>query len=165
MIYEVSMKSPEQVNASIRRKLFLMGLFKIPMIGYVAPKLVHIDKDKVAVRIRLRRRTRNHLKSMYFGALAVGADVAAGIHVFYFAEQNEYKVSMAFKAMTAEFLKRAESDVEFRCEQGAFIQTLLEKSKREGQRENQEMEVLAYDGKNELVARIHMTVSVRVLQN
>lgn len=142
-----------------------MGLFKIPMIGFVGPKLVHIDKNRVVVRIRLRRRTRNHLKSMYFGALAVGADIAAGIHVFYFSEQNGYRVSMAFKDMKAEFLKRAESDVEFRCEQGALVQSILEKSKREEQRVNQKMEIEAFDGSNELVARFQMTVSVRVLKN
>ncbi|GAM75988.1 hypothetical protein JCM19241_286 [Vibrio ishigakensis] len=39
---------------------------------------MHIDEARVEVKIPLRRRTKNHLNSMYMGALVVGADVAGG---------------------------------------------------------------------------------------
>ena len=74
-------------NTSIRSmqwKLFLLGFFKIPIIGFTRPKLITIDEENISVKIKLNRRTKNHLNSMYFGALAVGADIAGGIHVFFF---------------------------------------------------------------------------------
>lgn len=156
----------KEVNEPSRLKklrwlLFLMGWFQIPMIGFVRPKLISIDDQKVQVRIRLRRGTRNHLKSMYFGALAVGADIAAGIHVFYFAQQTGLKVSFAFKAMNAEFLKRAESNVVFTCEEGVLIKEMLESSKQLGERLNQKVTVIAKDENNEVVATFEMTVSVK----
>ena len=82
-----------------KRMVFLLGLFKIPLIGYVKPKVIQVDATTVKVKIRIRRRTKNHLNSMYFGALAIGADVAGGVHAFYFAEEQGRKVSFAFKGM------------------------------------------------------------------
>ncbi len=139
-----------------------MGWFKIPMIAFVKPKLVFIDNETVKVKIRLRRRTRNHLNSMYFGALSVGADIAAGIYAFYFAEQMKTKVSFAFKSMQAEFLKRAESDIVFVCSEGKLIREAMEKSRSSSERVNQAVEVLAYNDQNEVVATFVMTVSVKV---
>ncbi|HLV40710.1 MAG TPA: hypothetical protein VKY37_00395, partial [Brumimicrobium sp.] len=52
----------------MRRLLWLMGMFKIPMIAFVRPKLMLLDENKSQVRIKLKRRTKNHLKSMYFGS-------------------------------------------------------------------------------------------------
>jgi acyl-coenzyme A thioesterase PaaI-like protein len=106
--------------------LFLMGLFKIPLIGYVGPKLIEINDETVKVKIRLRRRTKNHLNSMYFGALAVGADIAGGIHVFYYSEIMGEKISFSFKGMKADFLKRAETDVTFESNQGALSKQVKE---------------------------------------
>ena len=50
---------------------------------------------------------------MYFGALAVGADIAGGIQVFYFSKMLGKEISFAFKGMNAQFIKRAESDIIF----------------------------------------------------
>ena len=71
----------------MRWLLFLLGFVKIPMIRYTKPKLLMINDDDVRVKIKLRRRTKNHLNSMYFGALSVGADIAGGIQVFYFSKK------------------------------------------------------------------------------
>ena len=54
--------------------LRLFGLLKIPLIWYVKPSVVSIGEEKIVVKVPLRRRNKNHLKSMYFGTLCVGAD-------------------------------------------------------------------------------------------
>ena len=46
------------------------------MIFYAAPRIIQLDEDGCAVKIPLGFRTKNHLGSMYFGALCVGADCA-----------------------------------------------------------------------------------------
>ncbi len=143
--------------------LFLMGLFKIPLIGYVNPKLIEINDEIVKVKIRLRRRTKNHLKSMYFGSLAVGADIAGGIHVFYYSEIMGKKISFSFKGMKAEFLKRAESDVIFESNQGNLIKEGIEESIKSGERVNKTILVNALDSNNEIVATFEMIASLKVL--
>jgi acyl-coenzyme A thioesterase PaaI-like protein len=141
--------------------LFLMGLFKIPLIGFVRPKLISIDDDTVRVKIKLRRRTKNHLNSMYFGVLAVGADIAGGIHAFYFAELADTKVSFAFKAMKADFIQRAESDVLFESNDGRLVQQAIQASKESGDRINQTVLVRATNASGELVATFELVVSVK----
>lgn len=145
-----------------KRMVFLLGFFKIPLIGYIKPKVVHVDETTVKIRIRIRRRTKNHLNSMYFGALAVGADVAGGVHAFYFAEEQGRKVSFAFKGMSAEFHKRAESDVIFVSNDGQTVKGAIEQSIATGDRVNDEVKVNAYNAENELVASFVMGVSVKV---
>ncbi len=154
-INEVSLKK-------MKWMLFLLGFVKIPIIGFVKPKLILLNDEKAAVKIRLRRRSKNHLKSMYFGALAVGADVAAGLHAFYFAEQMGKKVSFAFKGMNAQFLMRAESDIVFVSEDGAKVSEAMKRSLELGERVNEPINVLAKNSKDEIVATFEMIVSVRV---
>ena len=151
----------DKLFKKIKWQLFLLGRFKIPMLGYTAPKLIELNNNKAKVKIRLKRRTKNHLNSMYFGALAVGADVAGGIHAFYFANMHNKKVSFAFKGMSCEFIKRAESDCTFISEDGKKVEAAILKSIATGDRVNETTKVEVYDAENELVATFEMIVSVK----
>ncbi|MNK05003.1 hypothetical protein D3C87_228780 [compost metagenome] len=142
--------------------LRLMGIFKIPMIGYVKPRLIQITDHDVLVRIKLRRRTKNHLKSMYFGALAVGADVTAGLHAFYFCDELNVRPSFAFKGMKAEFIKRAETDVEFSCAEGQIIREQVLKAIQTNERQNHWVKVTAKDLNGDIVALFEMEISVKI---
>ena len=158
------MKQPTK-EISLRKMrwmLFLLGFVKIPIIGFVKPKLIELNENSACVRIRLRRRSKNHLNSMYFGALAVGADVAAGLHAFYFAEQMGKKVSFAFKGMNAEFLMRAESNIDFISTDGQKVKDAMNRSLESGERINEPILVVAKNTKNEVVATFEMIVSVKV---
>ncbi len=153
-------------SVSLRRikwNLFLLGLFKIPLLFYVSPKIIEISPDSCIIKIKLRRRTKNHLNSMYFGAMAVGADVAVGLHAFYLSELKKAKISLAFKSFNAEFLKRAESDVNFICEEGNKIIKMIEESKIEGKRVNEMIDVQAINSSNEMVAKFTMELSLKVI--
>lgn len=142
--------------------LRLMGIFKIPMIGYVKPRLIQMTDHDVVVRIKLRRRTKNHLKSMYFGALAVGADVTAGLHAFYFCDELNVRPSFAFKGMKAEFIKRAETDVEFSCTEGQIIREQVLKAIQTNERQNHWVKVTAKNLNGDIVALFEMEISVKI---
>ncbi len=148
--------------SAMRWKMYLLGLIKIPMLRFVSPKLLEIDDEKVRVKIRLRRRTKNHLNSMYFAALAVGADVTGGIQVFYFAEQMGKKVSFAFKGMNAQFLKRAETDTFFESLEGNKVKAAFEQSLSTGERVNETIAVVAKNTNDEVVATFDMIISLKV---
>ena len=148
--------------AKLRRNIWLLGKFKIPILGFTGPRLVSIDDEKVVMKIKLRRRTKNHLKSMYFGALAVGADTAAGIHAYYLGVEKGLNLSLAFKSCKADFLMRAETDVTFVCKEGRKIAGQMETSQKTGERQNEDIFVEAFNTKNELVATFVMTLSLKV---
>lgn len=147
----------------MRWKLFLLGLVKIPIIGFVRPKLISVNSDEIAISISLRRRTKNHLNSMYFGALAVGADVAAGILAFYHSEIHNKNISLAFKGMNAQFLKRAESTIRFVCSEGKILENMVMNSINSGERQNESVTVYAVNEQNENVAIFEMIVSLKVI--
>lgn len=148
----------------MRRLLWLMGCFKIPLISYVKPKLLQLDDEQIKVKIRLRRRTKNHLNSMYFGSLAVGADVAAGLHAFYYAELAGEKISFAFKSVSAEFLKRATTDVVFVSNDGLVVKQVFTEALETKERVNQKINVDVIDDNQEIVAKFALEISVKVKQ-
>ncbi|HAU0640961.1 TPA: PaaI family thioesterase, partial [Legionella pneumophila] len=124
--------------------LWFFSHFKVALIGYLKPKLIQLTDNEIVVRLPLTRRSRNHLHSMYFGALAVGADIAGGLHGFYHAKQAKCKVSLAFKSFQAQFLRRPESDVYFICTEGDVVKKMIEESKKSGERINKPIHIKAY---------------------
>lgn len=149
----------------MRRLLWLMGKFKIPMIAYVKPKILALDEEQIKVRIKLRRRTKNHLSSMYFGSLAIGADVAAGLHAFYFAELAGEKISFAFKSVNGEFLKRATTDVVFISKDGLVVKETFKEAMETKERINRKVNVEVMDANQEIVAKFVLEISVKVKTN
>lgn len=151
-----------------RFKLFLwyFGLIQVPLIGYLRPKIITLSDDTMVVRIRLSRRSKNHLDSMYFAALAAGADIAGGMHGFYHAKQSRLKVSLAFKSFHAQFLKRAESDVYFVCDKGLVVKNMVIASEKTGQRITNMLPIQAfthYPNAPELVAQFELELSIKVI--
>ncbi len=154
---------------SLRRfKFFLwyFGFFKVALIGYLKPRLIKLDSREIIVKLPLTRRSRNHLGSMYFGSLAVGADIAGGLHGFYHADKQNCKISLVFKSFQAQFLKRPESDVYFVSLMGDAVKEMIETSKASGKRINKAITVKAYTDYPQLdepVAEFSLELSIRVL--
>lgn len=146
------------------KMLWLFGVFKIPLIGYVNPKVIEFTETRMVVRIKLRRRTRNHLGSMYFGALAIGADLAGAFQAFSIADEKKRKISLAFKDFQANFLKRPEGHVYFISEAGGQIADLMDETIRTKQRVTESIKVNAYTDypeNPELVAEFTLGLSVK----
>ncbi len=116
---------------------------KVPLIWVCRPKLLTLDENSVEIKIPLKHKTKNHLNSMYFGALAIGADLAGGFLAMHKAKLRGQPVSLAFKAVDAQFLKRPEADVHFHCRDGSLIDEMLEETIHSGQRVNQAVTIIA----------------------
>lgn len=150
------------MNPTLRLRIF--GLIKIPMLAYVRPSVLEAGADRVVIRIRLGRRTRNHLGSMYFGALSVGADCAAGLIAMDRIQASGGGMSLIFKDFQANFRKRAEEDVEFTCIQGREIEALVDRARTSGEREEMPVTVVANApslGPDEPVAEFTLTLSLK----
>lgn len=138
------------------------------MIGYLKPQIVKLTDSDIVICLPLKRRSRNHLNSMYFGALAVGADLAGGLHGFYHARLAQTNISLAFKSFQAQFLKRPESDVYFVCTMGDNVRKMIEESKATGERINQPISIKAYThyfAEPEEVADFTLELSIKAIQS
>ena len=137
---------------------------KIPMIGFLRPSVVEMDDEHCVVRIPLRRRSRNHLRTMYFGALCAGADCAGGIIAMRQIRRRGDKVTFLFKDFSAEFLRRAEGDVLFTCVQGRKLIELVERAEDSPERVEDTVDVVATVPDklgDEPVARFQLTISLK----
>src|SRR5690349_4288666 len=141
----------------------LLGL-RIPVLLFLGPRVDALDETGCAISIPLGYRAKNHLGSMYFGALCAGADLAAGLNAARLIYQRHRKVKLVFADVKAEFLKRADGDVVFRTNQGAEIRAAVEQADATGERVTLPVEVLAtvpakYG--SEPVARFTMGLSLK----
>jgi acyl-coenzyme A thioesterase PaaI-like protein len=143
----------------------LFGWLKIPLLASVRPSVVELSETRCVVRIPLRRRTRNHLGSMYFGALAIGADCAGGLLAMDQIKRSGGHVSLVFKSFQASFLKRPESDVYFICEAGPAIRDQVRRALDSKDRVTEPMVIQAAvklaDGTFEPVADFTLELSLK----
>ncbi len=145
--------------------VWYFGITKIPLIFFVKPRVIQLDESQCVIKIPLHRRTRNHLKSMYFGVLAVGADLASGLLAMQLLDRSDHKISLIFKDMQANFLKRVDGDAIFTCTDGQKIRTLVEKVIDTGERHHEPLniQVTAPDKYgDEILATFTLTLSLKV---
>ena len=119
------------------------GFSKVPFIWLCNPKILKLNQSTVEIKIPLRRKTKNHLNSMYFGVLTVGADIAGGFMAMNKAQQRGKQVSLAFKEVEGKFLKRPEADVHFICHDGQLIDDMLDETLTTGKRVNKVVTITA----------------------
>jgi len=143
----------------------LFGWLKIPLLASVRPSVVELSETRCVVRIPLRRWTRNHLGSMYFGALAIGADCAGGLLAMEEIRRSGGRVNLVFKAFQATFLKRPEADVYFICEEGKAIRDQVRRALASEDRITEPMRIQAAvklpDGSFDPVAEFVLELSLK----
>lgn len=140
------------------------ALLKIPMVAFLGPQVLFSSDQKMILKIPMGYRSKNHLNSMYFGALAVGADLVVGLLAKTQIEKSNSKIQLVFKDFKAEYLKRAEADVHFICDQGEEIKALVEKAENSEERVNQTFKAYATVPDkfgDEPVARFELTLSLK----
>ena len=145
------------------RLITLFGLTKVPMIWYCRPKVVEHTDEKIEIKIPLKRRTKNHLGSMYFGVLAVGADITGGFLAMDPIQESGRKIALIFKDFKADFLRRPEGDVHFICKDGIAIRDLVNIVSNSTERHNYKLKIEAIvpSISPEVVAKFELTLSLK----
>ena len=141
----------------------LLGL-KIPVLLFLGPVVERLDEKGCAVRIPFGWRSRNHVGSMYFGALCAGADLAGGLPAARLIWDQHPKVSLVFADVKAEFLKRADGDVLFSCEDGYAVAAAVRQADSSGERVTLPVQITATVPKkygDEPVARFTLGLSLK----
>jgi acyl-coenzyme A thioesterase PaaI-like protein len=139
------------------------GIMSVPLLASIRPTVTEISDELVQLRVPLNRWTRNHLKSMYFGTIAMGADCVVGLLAVHHIRKRKAKVQLSFKDFQANFLKRPESDVLFVCTEGAMISQFVDDVITSGERRNLSVPAYAVLAKNpaERVCEFTLTLSLK----
>ena len=154
------------ISKEIKATWFIryFGLRKVPLIFYCRPSIIRLTKETTIIRIPFKRKNKNHLKSMYFGALAVGADIAGGVLAMDLISKSGRNISLVFKDFKANFLKRPEGDTHFTCNDGLAVKHLIEEAAKTGERVNMPLKITATVPElsgDEPVAEFVLTLSLK----
>ena len=101
---------------------------------------------------------------MYFGVIAVAADITGGLAAYKVIRESGREVSLVFKDFKADFIKRIEGDATFTCADGVAIQEFMQKVLASDIRENMPVRVEARVPEllgDEVVGRFELTLSCR----
>lgn len=145
-------------------KLGFFAITKIPLIFFLGPKIIKLNDEVSEAVIPLTYRSRNHLRSQYFGALAVGADLCIGLIATHHIKKSRKKISLVFKDFTANFKKLAKADVHFHCQEGRKIEALVNKALVTGSRQNATIHGFATTPKvsgDEIIMDFTLTLSLK----
>jgi hypothetical protein len=138
---------------------------RIPTFLFLGPRVMRLDDDGCEVLIPLTWRSGNHLiGAMYFGALCAGADLAGGLNAAKLMVTRHRKVKLVFGEIKGEFLKRADGDVLFRCDDGRAAAEAVRRADETGERISLPMHVVATVPKrygDEPVARFTLGLSLK----
>lgn len=137
---------------------------RIPVLLFLGPRVLELDEEGCAIEIPLGWRSRNHLGSMYLGALCAGADLASGLNAAALIAERHRRVKIVFAGLQADFLKRADGDVLFRSRDGRRIAEAVRAADETGERITLPTEVVATVPRKygtEPVARFTMGLSLK----
>jgi hypothetical protein len=140
------------------------GFLKVPMIAWLRPVVAEFSEESVVIDIPLFRRSKNHLNSLYFGALCVGADIAGGLLAMHAIEKNKLPINLVFSDLSVKFLKRATSKTRFTCNDGQKIRELIQSAMAGNERVSSTVTIMATCPDvsiNEAVAEFHLTISMK----
>lgn len=144
--------------------LSLYAWTKIPLIGFCSPRVIEMSEERSVLKIPLGFRTRNHLGAMYFGALAIGSELCIAMMAVKKIQESGLRIDFLFKDYKAEFLKRAEGDVWFICEQTQVVVDQISEAKTSTDRINRTMTAYAVVpsiSQTEKIATFELTLSVK----
>lgn len=105
-----------------------LSLFKIPLLAFISPRVLVASERQTVVRVGLDWRTRNHLGVMYFGSLAMGAELSIALKAVEKIQQSGQRIDFLFKNFKCDFLKRADGDVHFVCDEADKVANLIQRA-------------------------------------
>lgn len=137
---------------------------KIPLIGFCAPRVLEASDQRTVLKVNLGFRTKNHLGAMYFGALAIGSELCIAMLAVKKIKESGERIDFLFKDYKADFIKRAEGDVHFICEEAQVVVDQIHEAKNSTERINRTMTAYAIVpsvSATEKVATFALTLSVK----
>ena len=137
------------------------GLFKIPLILFISPKVEELSDNACRIRVPLNRRTRNHLGSLYFGSIAIAADCVIGLLAMNKIKKSGRNISLVFKDFQAEFHKRPDGETIFHCDQAKEIDELIDQAIQTGERVHKSIKGTA-SVRGENVCSYALTLSIKL---
>jgi len=134
-------------------------------LAFVTPRVVENTVERVEIKIPLTWRTKNSWNTLFFAAIAAGADLTGGFRAFECAPARS--VGVLYKDMSISFLRRCDGDLHLVSLDQAKVESAVEEAATTKQRVNIVVEVKGYVysySTTEPVVVAKMTLSLKQLK-
>jgi hypothetical protein len=138
------------------------SLARVPLLAFCNPKLLSIEPSS-KVMLPLNFVTKNHFRTMYFGALAMGAELSVATPILEAMFIQKKPISFIFKDFKCEFLKRADTSVVFEFAGVDESRQAIELALTTGERLNKTFPGVAYskDNPENIFMKFEITISLK----
>lgn len=143
--------------------LWLFTGIKLPLIAFVAPRIIELGDNKCIIKIPLGFKTRNHLNVMYFGALAIGAELSIALKAVEQIYKGRHRIDFIFKNFKVDFLKRADGHVHFIFEEASQVSEMILSSSKSAERIEKTFNAYAIvpSKGTDPIAKFQLTLSIK----
>ncbi|MBJ7539715.1 DUF4442 domain-containing protein [Marinomonas transparens] len=104
----------EKLSDNLKIKLY--SFFTTPLLLKVSPRIDSFDKNVAIVSIPLNRSTKNIYKSMYFGAINIGAELCV-FYIIHKLTKNLKTCRVISQHYSIDFIKKPKGRVFFYCDE------------------------------------------------
>lgn len=138
------------------------SLARVPLLAFCNPQLLSVEPT-AKVTLPLNFVTKNHFRTMYFGALAMGAELSVAVPILEAMFIKKKPVSFIFKDFKCEFLKRADTSVIFEFSDIEESRRAIEDALATGERLNKTFKGKAYskDNAENIFMTYEITISIK----
>lgn len=163
MLATVGQMVPLSENTKLNLMIKSFSALKLPLLLFTNATVLELTDEKCVVGIGLGYRTQNHLGVMYFGALAIGAELSIAAKAVQEIARSGKKIDFLFKDFEMKFLKRADGDVQFITDQANLVKQLIFDACNTDERLEKTMEGYAIvpSKGTETIAQYKLTLSVK----
>lgn len=155
-------KDVVEYQQKIVRPIYFIGamIFKLPSLIFWGVRVKHLDDRRCEVFLPFNRHSQNPFKSIYFAALAGAAELSTGI-LCQMLLINRPAHSMLVVDFKSSFLKKANTDVVFSCDEGETLKNVLDQLKQSGDQCQYTMSSVGKNSRNEVVVQASITWSFK----
>jgi hypothetical protein len=123
---KLNKEAQEYIRKAMNPLLFKIGLgMKLPSALFWRLGIKSLSLEKCEVTIPFTWRTQNPFKSIYFAAMAGAAELSTGA-LCQLTQAGKGKYSMLVVDFRAEYYKKANQKITFKCEQGLELNALID---------------------------------------
>jgi acyl-coenzyme A thioesterase PaaI-like protein len=141
-------------------KLWFWLLIKLPSAWFMGMRVKNISPEKGEVTLPYGWRSQNPFQSIYFAAQCAAAEFSTGA-LATLAIAGRGKVSMLVTNLEAEFVKKANTEVVFTCEDGNAVFETVEKAIQTGEAQVLTMVSKGVQATGEVVSIVKITWSFK----
>ncbi len=116
MILDFIKSNKDLIDRGLFKKNLLLRALssrRVPLLFLCSPQIVELSENESVVKIPLQFTTKNHVGSMYFGALAMGAELSVALPVVFAVFEQRQPFNFLFTQFNCEFIKKAKEDIYF----------------------------------------------------